>query len=60
MTTDKWDLLDVWNAELDFLENGGYRRAARAAWHPQFLFQDSPTCVNFDPAQRQSPRVIAC
>jgi hypothetical protein len=55
MTKDKRDLLDVLKAELQFLEKGGYRHTARAEWRPQFIFQDSPTCVNFDPTQPSKP-----
>src|SRR5271169_911939 len=55
MTKDKRDLLDVLKAELEFLEKGGYRHTARADWRPQFLFQDSPTCLNFDPTQKPKP-----
>jgi hypothetical protein len=55
MTNDKRDLLDVLKAELEFLEKGGYRHPARAAWRPQFMFQDSPTCLNFDPIQHPKP-----
>ena len=51
MTNDKQDLLDVLKAELEFLEKGSYRHPARAAWRPQFMFQDSPSCLNFDPTQ---------
>jgi len=55
MANDKRDLLDVLKAELQFLENGGYHHKARAPWRPQFMFQDSPTCLNFDPAQPPQP-----
>jgi hypothetical protein len=55
MTCDTRDLLKVLKAELEFLEKGGYRHTARAAWRPQFIFQDSPTCLNFDPAQPPKP-----
>ena len=55
MTNDNRDLLDVLKAELEFLEKGGYRHMARAAWRPQFMFQDSPTCLNFDPTQQPRP-----
>lgn len=55
MTNDKRELVDVLKAELRFLEKGGYRHTARANWRPQFIFQDSPTCLNFDPAQPQQP-----
>ena len=55
MAKDKRDLLDVLKAELAFLEKSGYRITARVPWRPQFLFQDSPTCLNFDPAEPQRP-----
>jgi hypothetical protein len=55
MTKDKRDLLDVLKAELQFLEKGGYRHRARGDWRPQFIFQDSPTCLNFDPTQPSKP-----
>jgi len=55
MTKDKRDLLDVLKAELEFLEKGGYRHTARAEWRPQFIFQDSPTCLNFDPTHPSKP-----
>ena len=55
MSEDKRNLLKVLHSELDFLEKGGYHHTARAQWRPQFLFQDSPTCLNFDPAQPRRP-----
>jgi hypothetical protein len=55
MTKDKRHLLDVLKAELQFLQKGGYRQTARADWRPQFIFQDSPTCLNFDPTQPSKP-----
>lgn len=55
MSNDKRDLLSVLKAELEFVEKGGYRNTAQAAWRPQFIFQDSPTCLNFDPAQPPKP-----
>ena len=48
MKTDKRNLLDVLKKELEFTEQGGYRHPVRAAWRPQFMFQDSPTCPNFE------------
>lgn len=42
------NVLDVLRRELEFVESGGYRGRA---WHPPLIFEDSPTCVNFnDPA----------
>jgi hypothetical protein len=55
MTNDTRDLLTVLKKELEFLEKGGYRHTARAAWRPQYVFQDSPTCLNFDPTQQARP-----
>jgi len=55
MATDNRDLLDVLKTELQFLEKGGYRHTSRADWRPQFMFQDSPTCLNFDPTQPTKP-----
>ena len=55
MSGDKRDLLTVLKKELEFLEKGGYRHTARAAWRPQYVFQDSPTCLNFDPTQQPKP-----
>ncbi|HEY5038818.1 MAG TPA: hypothetical protein VIJ93_07090 [bacterium] len=46
MNKDKRDLVDVLKRELQFVEKGGYRHP-RAAWRQQFMFQDSPTCLNF-------------
>jgi hypothetical protein len=55
MTNDERDVLTVLKSELEFLEKGGYRHTARADWRPQFIFQDSPTCLNFDPTQPSKP-----
>ena len=55
MTNDTRDLLTVLKKELEFLEKGGYRNSARAPWRPQLVFQDSPTCLNFDPIQQPRP-----
>jgi hypothetical protein len=55
MTNDTRGLLTVLKKELEFLEKGGYRNTARAPWRPQLVFQDSPTCLNFDPTQQPKP-----
>gem|GEM_PF-1094897 len=47
MSPGNKDLLSILKSELEFLESGGYRTPQRAAWRPQFIFQDSPTCLNF-------------
>ena len=52
MADDKRDVLDVLKFELEFLEHGGYGRSVRTPWQPTSIFQDSPSCLNFnDPAQ---------
>ena len=55
MANNEGSLLDVLRAELEFIKEGGYRHTARAAWRPHFMFQDSPTCLNFDPLQPRKP-----
>lgn len=55
MSKDGRNLLALLRAELDFLEKGGYRQKGHASWRPQFIFQDSPACLNSDPAQAPKP-----
>lgn len=40
-------LTQILRAELAFLEGGGYRRRPRYPWRPNFVFEDSPTCINY-------------
>lgn len=47
MANDERELLAVLKAELAFLEQGGYRNAPTAQFRPQFVFEDSPPCLNF-------------
>lgn len=47
MHETKKDVLTTLQEELAFLERGGYRSPQQAAWRPQFIFEDSPTCLNF-------------
>ena len=55
MPNDERDLLDVLRLELQFLEAGGYERLPKAAWRPHFVFEDSPTCVNYGHKGEPSP-----
>jgi hypothetical protein len=51
---DEHRLLAILKSELAFLEQGGYRRGPRYPWRPNFAFEDSPTCINFqDEAERR-------
>lgn len=48
MQKDERDLLEVLKFELNFLGKGGYGRSTREPWRPVFIFEDSPTCMNYD------------
>lgn len=48
MSKDNRDLLEVLRFELEFLEQGGYGRLPREAWRSRLIFEDSPTCANFN------------
>jgi len=52
---DKPSVLQILKAELAFLERGGYRRVPRYPWRPNFVFEDSPTCINFAERAQQRP-----
>lgn len=49
------DMLKVLRQELSFLKNGGYRHPDRAQWRAQYIFEDSPTCLNFGDAEKSWP-----
>jgi hypothetical protein len=54
MAADNRKLIEVLKAERAFLERGGYHNIAAPSWRPPFIFQDSPTCLNFgDPEHRR-------
>src|SRR5438132_12793091 len=48
MRKDERDLLEVLKFELQFLEEGGYGRSPKTPWRPQYIFEDSLTCMNYD------------
>lgn len=48
MAKDERDVLEVLKFELNFLEKGGYGRSPREPWRPTLIFEDSPTCMNYD------------
>jgi hypothetical protein len=47
MSTDKRDILELLQAELNHIEQGGYGRRVRTPWKPTSIFQDSLTCLNY-------------
>jgi hypothetical protein len=55
MAIDDRDLLDVLKFELNFLEKGGYGRSPREPWRAPLVFEDSPTCMNYDTKQQPEP-----
>ncbi len=55
MSNDQRDILEVLKFELNFLEQGGYGRSVRTPWKATSAFQDSPTCLNFNDAERPHP-----
>jgi hypothetical protein len=49
------DLLATLRAELAFFDAGGYRCKPGDNWRPKFIFQDSPTCLNFTTTENRVP-----
>src|ERR1700694_441646 len=55
MYKDERDLLNVLKAELAFLEKGGYGRSPRESWRQPLIFEDSPSCMNYDSQDNADP-----
>jgi hypothetical protein len=55
MTTDNRNLLDVLKFELNFLEKGGYGTSPREPWRCPLIFEDSPSCMNYDTKDHPAP-----
>jgi hypothetical protein len=55
MSTDDRDILEVLQAELKFIEQGGYGRSPRTPWKPKSAFQDSLTCINYQYPNKVHP-----
>lgn len=55
MPRDERDVLEVLKFELNFLEKGGYGRSPREPWRPLLIFEDSPTCMNYDSKENPGP-----
>jgi hypothetical protein len=60
MQKDERDLLEVLKCELQFLERGGYGCSPRTPWRPQYIFEDSVTCVNYDSKENPDPCGVPC
>lgn len=57
---DRQKLAEILRSELTFLEQGGYRRGSRYPWRPNFIFEDSPTCINFGRGGAERQPCTAC
>jgi len=55
MAIDRRTVLNALRAELAFIQSGEYRHPSHAAWRPQFVFEDSPTCLNHNSAAARKP-----
>jgi hypothetical protein len=53
MPTNVQDLLTVLKNELKFLNDGGY--AKKGSWKPSLIFEDSPTCLNYNDPGKSLP-----
>ena len=57
MPQDERNTLELLKAELNFLKKGGYGRSPREPWRAQLIFEDSPSCMNYD--SKENPRPCA-
>jgi hypothetical protein len=55
MPKDDRNTLEVLKAELNFVKKGGYGRSPREPWRAQLALEDSPTCMNYDTKEDQTP-----
>ncbi|MGH9494222.1 MAG: hypothetical protein ACRD3B_04430, partial [Candidatus Sulfotelmatobacter sp.] len=46
------EILELLRFELNFITDGGYGRSPHAPWRPSLVFEDSPTCLNFNDKER--------
>src|ERR1700674_3898697 len=55
MSHKNHDILEILRFELKFLEDGGYGRSPHAPWRAPYIFEDSPSCLNFNDSARPHP-----
>jgi hypothetical protein len=48
MAPNRQILLDLLKGELKFLDAQGYHRSARSPWRSSYIFEESPSCPNYD------------
>jgi hypothetical protein len=52
MTPSRHTILRTLQAELNFLERGGYHPSRHSSWRSPYIFEESPSCPNFGNPQR--------
>jgi hypothetical protein len=57
VSNDPRNLIAVLEAELRFLENGGYLTSPQSSWKAPLVFLDSPSCINVGLPHRPHPCV---
>jgi hypothetical protein len=55
MPQDDRNTVEVLKAELNYVKKGGYGRSPRESWRAQLVFEDSPTCMNYDSKENRAP-----
>lgn len=50
--SNRRNVLQLLKAELQFVENGGYRLSERSPWRPPYVFEESPSCPNYSDRSR--------
>jgi hypothetical protein len=55
MPKDDRNTLELLKAELNFVTKGGYGRSPREPWRAQLIFEDSPSCMNYDSKENKAP-----
>jgi hypothetical protein len=55
MRRDDAEIFKMFQFELRLLEDGGYRHSPRTPWRAPYVFEDSPTCLNFHDATQHHP-----
>jgi hypothetical protein len=55
MSEQNRDILEILKFELKFLEEGGYEQTSHAPWRASYVFEDSPSCLNYKLSSRPHP-----
>lgn len=55
MPQDDRNTVQVLKDELNYVQKGGYGRSPREPWRAHLVFEDSPTCMNYDSKDNPAP-----